>query len=161
MTLSIFIVNGAEYNCCWGNAWYNSLYPLFERKMKVTPYKESTVPKPCSVSKSETVRWISLWWYGNGATTKDWLVAHKIVDFSLVGVTSYIEASNALGMVKTWRGQRVCWPCYTANGTAVLGSVINEVWEQTFQWVGRVGEVVMVLLREWRDVIPYIRCERI
>ena len=34
------------------------------------------------------------------------------------------------------------------NGTAVLGSVINEVWEQTFQWVGRVGEVVMVLLRE-------------
>ena len=28
---------------------------------------------------------------------------------------------------------------------AVLGSMVNEVWEQTFQWVGRVGEVVMVL----------------
>ena len=35
--------------------------------------------------------------------------------------------------------------------------MVNEVWEQTFQWVGRVGEVVMVLLREQREVIPYIR----
>jgi hypothetical protein len=69
--------------------------------MKVTPYKESTVPKPCSVSKSEIMRWISFRWYGNGTTTKDWLVAHKIVDFSLVGVTSYIEVSNAARMVKT------------------------------------------------------------
>jgi hypothetical protein len=31
----------------------------------------------------------------------DWLVAHKIVGFSLVGVTSYIEVSNAARMVKT------------------------------------------------------------
>ena len=73
---------------------------LFERKMKVTPYKESTIPKPCSVSKSETVRWVSLRWYGNGATTKDWLVAHKFVGFRLVGVTSYIEVSKSAGL--TW-----------------------------------------------------------
>ena len=46
------------------------------------------------------MRWVSLRWYGNGATTKDWLVAHKFVGFRLVGVTSYIEVSNSGGL--TW-----------------------------------------------------------
>jgi hypothetical protein len=30
----------------------------------------------------------------------------------------------------------------------VVGSVVDEVWEGSLEWVGRVGEVVMVLLRE-------------